>query len=82
MFGIIKKMFTVLLTSIVNTSIQIKSVSLRNKKCNVQSTLINLHSNKYNQEFHYYPLAAKLDRCVESCNTLDVIKYVIKYVLM
>ena len=75
-------MFIVLLTSIVNASIQIKCVSLRNKNYDVQSTLINLQSNKYNQEFHYYPFAAKLDRCVEICNTLNVIKYVIKYVFM
>ena len=35
----------------------------------IQSTLINLHPNKYSQEFHYYPFAVKLDRCVGSCNT-------------
>ena len=23
------------------------------------------------QEFHYYPFAVKLDRCVGSCNTLN-----------
>ena len=46
-------------------------MSLSNKKCQIQSTLINLHPNKYNQEFYYYPLAVKLDRCVGSCNTLN-----------
>ena len=30
-----------------------------------------LDRNGYDQEFHYYPLAVKLDRCVESCNTLN-----------
>ena len=35
-----------------------------------QSTLINLHPNECNQEFHYYTFAVKLDRCVGSCNTL------------
>ena len=25
----------------------------------------------YNQEFHYYPRAVKLDRCVGNCNTLN-----------
>ena len=34
-----------------------------------QPTLINLHPNEYNQEFHYYSLVVKLDRCVGSCNT-------------
>ena len=37
----------------------------------IQPTLINLHPNEYSQEFHYYPFAVKLDRCVESCNTFD-----------
>ena len=32
-------------------------------------TLINLHPNKCGQEFHYYPFAVKLYRCVGSCNT-------------
>ena len=36
-----------------------------------QPTLINLHPNEYSQEFHYYPFAVQLDRCVGSCNTLN-----------
>ena len=36
-----------------------------------QPTLINLHSNEYIQEFHYYPFVVKLDRCVGSCNTIN-----------
>ena len=71
MFGIIKKMFIVLLTSIVNASNHTKCVSLSNQKCEIQPTLINLHPNEYSQEFHYYPFAVKLDRCAESCNTLS-----------
>ena len=35
----------------------------------IQPTLISLHPNEYSQEFHYYPV--KLDRCVESYNTLN-----------
>ena len=42
-----------------------------NKKCMIQPTLINLHSNQYSQEFHYYPFAVKLDRCIGRCNTLN-----------
>ena len=37
----------------------------------IEPTLINLHSNEYSREFHYYPFAVKLDRRVESCNTLN-----------
>ena len=36
-----------------------------------QPTLNDLYPNKYSQESHYYPFAVKLDRYVESCNTLN-----------
>ena len=71
MFGLINKIFTRLLTSIVNASNHTKGVSLGNQKCLIQTTLINLHPNEYSQEFDYYPYAVKLDRCVESCNTFN-----------
>ena len=44
---------------------------MSNQKCMIQPTLINLYPNDYSQESHYYPFAVKLDRCVESCNTLN-----------
>ena len=71
MFDIVKKMFFVLLSSIVNASKHTECVSLSNQKCEIQPTLINLHPNEYSQEFHYYPFAVKLDRCVGSCNTIN-----------
>ena len=71
MFGVIKKMFIVLLTNTVNASNHRICVSLSNQKCEIQSTLINLHPNEYNQEFHYYPFVVNLDSCVGSCNTLN-----------
>ena len=37
----------------------------------IEPALINLHPNEYNQEFHCYSFAVKLDRCVESCNTVN-----------
>ena len=37
----------------------------------IQLTYVNLHPNEHSQEFHYYPFAVKLDRCVRSCNTLN-----------
>ena len=42
MFGITKKIFTVLLASIVNTSNHIKCMSLSNNERKIQPTLINL----------------------------------------
>ena len=64
-------MFIVSLTDKVNASNHLKSISLRNQKCEVQPTLNNLNPRKYSQKVHYYPFAVKLDRCVESCNTLN-----------
>ena len=71
MLGIIKKMFIVLLTSIINASNHTKCVSLSNQKCKIQPTCINLHPNEYNQEFKYDPFAVKVDRCDGSCNTIN-----------
>ena len=68
MLGIIKKMFTVLLSSIVNAWNHTKCVSLSNQKCEIQPTFINLHPN---EEFHYYPFTVKLDKCVRSWNTFN-----------
>ena len=62
-------MFIVSLTGILNASNHSKCVSLSNKKCEIQPTLINLHPNEYSQELHYYSFAVKLDRCVGSCAT-------------
>ena len=64
-------MHIVLLTSIVNASNHTNCVLLSNQKCVTQPTLINLYPNECSQEFHYYPFAVKLDRCVVSCNTLN-----------
>ena len=71
MFRIIKNMFIILLCNIVNGINHTKCVSLSNQKCMTQHTVVNLHPNEYSQEFHYYPFALKLDRCVGSCNTLN-----------
>ena len=71
MFRFIKKMFIVLLASIVNSCNYTKCVSLSNQKCDIQPTLINLHPNECNQQLHYYSFVAKLDKCVGSCNTLN-----------
>ena len=71
MFGLNKKMFMILFISIVNATSHTKYVLLSNQKRMTQPILINLHSNEYSQEFHYYPFAVKLDRCVGSFNILN-----------
>ena len=69
MFGIIKKMVIVLLTSMVNASNHKKCVFLINQICEIQPTLINLHP--MSQKLHYFTIAVKSDRSAESCNTLN-----------
>ena len=71
MFGLIKKMFTGLLISIVNASNHTKCILLSNQKCQIQATFIKSYTNEYSQEFHYYPFTVKLDKFVGSCNTLN-----------
>ena len=70
MFGTIKKMFIVLLSSIVNAPNHTKFVFLSNQKCKIQPALINLHPNEHSQEFHYYSFSVKLDRCFGSMDNL------------
>ena len=64
MFRLIKKISMGLLISIVNSSNPTKCALLSNQECMTQPPLINLHLNKDRQEFHYYPFAVKLGRCV------------------
>ena len=71
MFGLIKKIFTGLLTGIVSANNHTKCVSLSNQKCTTQPIIINLHPNEYTQGLLYYPFAINLDRCIGSCNTFN-----------
>ena len=66
-----KKIFIGLLTDIESASNHTRCMSISNQKCMNQSTLINLHSNKNSQKFHYHTFAVKLDRCFGSLNTLN-----------
>ena len=74
MFGFTKKIFIGLLASIVSTSSHTKYVSLKDQKCGIQPTFINLHPSEYNHELQYYPFLVKLDRCFGNCNTLNKCK--------
>ena len=71
MFGFLAKIFTGLITSIVNVSNNAKYVSLNNQKVTTQPSLINLHPNEYTEGLRYGPFAINLDRWVRSCNTLN-----------
>ena len=79
MFELIKKKEIIgLLTSVVNASSHTKCVSLSNKKCEIQPTLINLHPNKYSQELHTIHLRLNYIDMLEVVTLL--MAYLIKYV--
>ena len=71
MFGLVKKIFIGLLTGLANWSNHTKCRSLSNHKHMIQSALIDLHPDEYNQKFCYSPFAVKLGRSIWSCNTLN-----------
>ena len=71
MFGIIIKMFIVLLTNLINVSSHTKCVTLSNEKCEIQPALVNLHHNEYSQELSYNLFVVKSRRCVASCNIFN-----------
>ena len=48
MFGLIKEVFIVLLTGLVNGSNHTKCISLSNQKCVIQPALINFLFNELN----------------------------------
>ena len=64
-------MFIALLNNTVNASNHKKCTSVINHKCEIQLTLINLPPKEYSQEFHYYPFAVKLDKCLGNCNNFN-----------
>ena len=37
----------------------------------IQPTIFKFRSNKYSQQFHYYPFLVKLDRCAGSFNNIN-----------
>ena len=71
MFGLIKKVFFILLKIILSASNHAKCVSFSYQKCMTQPTLINLHPNEYSQELCYYPFVVTVSRCTESYNTVN-----------
>ena len=75
MFKLIKIIFFGLVTGIVSASNHTKCFSLSNQKYMSQSTLINLHSDEYIQEFYCYPFAVKLDRLILTLWMIYLIKY-------
>ena len=67
--GFIKQTFIVLVLVLlgITGSLNTKYVSMNNHPCMVRPTLVDLDSNKP----HYYSYIISLDRCDESCTTVE-----------
>ena len=78
MFGIIKKMFIVLLTSMVNASNHKKCVFLSNQICEIQPTFINLHP--MNTVKNYITLQLQLNQIEVLEVVIFLMTYLINYV--
>ena len=82
MFGI-KKFLLVLLTTLIKTFIissasnHTKCESLSNQRCQTETNLINLQSNEYSQELHYYPVTMQLSWI----NVLEVAILLLTYLI-
>ena len=59
--GLLKYLFILLLTSVVNASNHAKCISLNNQQYMTLTTFIKLYPNEYSQGLRYYPFAANLD---------------------
>ena len=80
MFGVIKKMFIVLLTSLVNASSDTKYVSLSNQKCKVNLVLliyILMNTVKNYTTIHYQLIWINVSEFVILSIT-HLIKYVVQ----
>ena len=59
------------LVKIVNAPVHIKCIFLKSQQSMTIPTLINLYTNEYIQESHFYLFGFTLDRFIGSCNTLN-----------
>ena len=70
MFGFIKKCFFTAMTfcscSVLNIN-SLECVLMNNQECKIRSEIINLNTN----EPLFYPCSIKINKCKDSCNTIN-----------
>ena len=71
MFGLLKKCFVNLLTSIVSASDHTRCALLNNQKCMTHLLLLIYVLMSIGKKLFYYSFAGNLDKFAGSCNTLD-----------
>ena len=77
MFGFIKKRFFTAIT-FINFSLSsvnsLECASRNNQECKIRTEIININTN----ELLFYPYSIKINRCKDSCNTIN--DHMLKYV--
>ena len=70
MFGFIKKVFVVAMILFTFNLSNVKSlecVLMNNQECTIRSEIINVNTN----EPMFYPYSIKINKCKDSCNTIN-----------
>ena len=70
MFGFIKKVLVVAMTFFLFNLSNVNSlecVSMNNQECRIRSEIINVNTN----EPMFYPCSIKINKCKDSCNTIN-----------
>ena len=70
MFGFIKKVLVVAMTFFLFNLSNVNSlecVSMNNQECRIRSEIINVNTN----EPMFYPYSIKINKCKDSCNTIN-----------
>ena len=68
MFGFIKKVFVVAMTSFNLSNVNsLECVSMNNQECKTRTKIININNN----EPMFYPFIIKVNKCSGSCNNIN-----------
>ena len=70
MLGFIKKCFftvMILINFILSNVNSLECVSINNQECKIRTQIINLDTN----EPMFYPYSIKINKCKDSCNTVN-----------
>ena len=66
-FGLIKKIFFLGLTILLNLTNALDCISMKNSECKVKSEIIRINSNNP----MFYPFSIKVNKCSGNCNDIN-----------
>ena len=68
MFGLLKSVFFTAMTFVNLSNVNsLECVSMNNQECKIRTEIININNN----EHIFYPYSIKINRCKDSCNTIN-----------